>query len=341
MSIKDICRLTGLSTATVSRAIHDSPLVTDATKKRVREAMAQIGYVPHHAARALKLKRTGLIAVVFPDLDNGFFTEVLRGIDEMAAEFNYHLMTSFLHGPRDDRTAITRLARERRADAIILMNLCFPIRFLRDLGQVGVPTVLIDKPLPSCSMPAVVIDNRSGVRAMTAHLVEQGFRRIVFVAGPRGTYDADQRLAEFRQAAAEAEISPTSDIWFGDFTEASGHRLMKQFLDQNRDLPDAIFAANDAMAIGVLRALRETGRRVPQDVAVAGFDGIDVARHLGLTTIQVPMRMLGRTAARLAIDKIRGLETPARVVMPVRLEVRTSALRAGGSGLASRLTEEK
>lgn len=322
-TIKDICRATGFSTATISRVLNDSPLVTAATKKAVQAALDKMGYQPHHAARALKLNRTGMIAVVFPDFDNGFFTDVLRGVDEMASEFDVHLLTAFTHGPHDEQDLITRMVRERRADALILMNLTFPEGFLRTLLQWDLPIVLIDRPLKKSPMVSVGLDNRSGATAMTRHLIGLGHREIVFAAGPVGTYDADERLAAFCQTMKKAGLPvPASAIWKGDFTEESGSRLMAQHLLRNAPLPDAVFAANDAMAVGILRTLRNAGRQVPGEVAVTGFDGSDIARHLELTTVQAPMHAMGREAAKQAIELIKGKAGPRHVVLPTQLLVR-------------------
>lgn len=322
-TIQDICQATGFSTATVSRVLNDSPLVTPTTKKKVRAALDRMDYRPHHAARALKLNRTGMIAVVFPDFDNGFFTEVLRGVDETASEFKLHLMTAFTHGARDEQKLINRMIRGRLADALILMNLTFPDPFLRKLLRWNLPIVLIDRPLKGSSMSSVSIDNRAGTVAMTRHLLDQGHRRLVFVAGPAGTFDADERLAAFRDTLQAAGVPlPADAVWQGDFTEESSTRLMANFLLRNTPLPDAIFAANDAMAVGILRVLRQAGRQVPGDVAVVGFDGSDVARHLDLTTVRAPMRAMGREAAQQALHLIHGTAPPQNVVLPSQLVVR-------------------
>jgi LacI family transcriptional regulator len=328
-TIKDICRATGFSTATVSRVLNDSPLVTAATKKKVQAALDKMGYQPHHAARSLKLNRTGMIAVVFPDFDNGFFTDVLRGVDEMASEFDVHLLTAFTHGPHDEQDLITRMVRERRADALILMNLTFPEAFLRTLLRWDLPIVLIDRPLKKSPMVSVGLDNRSGATAMTRHLIGLGHREIVFVAGPAGTYDADERLAAFRQTMKNAGLPvPAAAVWNGDFTEDSGARLMADRLRLGTPLPDAVFAANDAMAVGILRTLRDAGRQVPGEVAVAGFDDSDSARHLELTTVHAPMRGMGREAAKQALDLIGGATGPRHVVLPTHLVIRQSCRRA-------------
>ena len=332
-TINDICQLTGYSTATVSRVLNHSPLVTNVTRERVQAALDRLGYQPNHAARALKLNRTGMLAVVFPELDNGFFTDVLRGVDEMASKSSVHLLTAFSHGPLDEQELITRIIRERRADALILMNLTLQETFLQKIERWKLPIVLIDRPLAKSRLASVGIDNRSGVAAMVRHLVVLGHRNIVFLAGPAGTYDADERLAAFRQAMQNSgRPCPAAAIWHGDFTEASGEQRMREWLATARKLPDAIFAANDAMATGLLHVLRETGHRVPDDIAVVGFDDADSSRHLDLTTIHVPMRELGREAARLAMLLAEGQKPPAaHVMLPTRLVIRHSCLATSGS----------
>jgi len=324
-TIKDICRATGFSTATVSRVLNNSPLVTGTTKKVVQEACEKLNYQPHHAARALKLNRTDMMAVVFPELDTGFYTDVLRGLDEMASEFNLHLLTAFTHGPLDERDLITQMVRERRADALILMNLTLPDSFLNQLKQWGLPIVLIDRPMKDDALVSVGIDNRGGASAMTRHLIGLGHRNIVFVAGPTDSYDSEERLITFRDSMQTANLPvPVSSIWRGDFTENGGAQLMRKHLERSAPLPDAIFAANDAMAIGMIRVLREAGRKIPHDVAIVGFDDMDAARYFDLTTVQVPMRLLGKEAAKLAIKLIEKQEQITRVILPTRLVLRGS-----------------
>jgi LacI family transcriptional regulator len=327
-TIKDICKASGFSTATVSRVLHDSPLVTEDTKKRVRAALDRLGYQPHHAARALKLNRTGMVAVVFPELDNGFFTDVLRGIDEMASEFDVHLLTAFTHGRQDEEELIARMVREKRADALILMNLTLKESFLNQLRKWDMPLVLIDRPVKKGGVISVGIDNRNGVQAMTRHLIELGHHEIVYIDGPRDSHDARERRQAFLATMKNGQLAVPSDaIWSGDFTEEGGYRLMQEFLGRGTELPDAIFAGNDSMAVGVHRALRERGLRVPEDVALVGFDNTDIARHLGLTTVHVPMRLIGRESARLALELIEGKARIKHYMLPTHLEIRTSCGR--------------
>ncbi len=325
VTLKDVCKKTGFSTATVSRVLNGSPLVTEDTKRRVLAVVEDLGYQPSHTARMLKLKRTDMLAVVFPPLDVGFFTEVLRGIDAATSEHNYHMMTAFSHGPEDERKLINRVIRERRADALILMNLTLPENYLRGLARYGMPITLIDRPMARSKMASVSLDNRTGARAATVHLLDHGHRNIAFITGPKGTYDADERLAAFRETMQERNCPVDRQlIWPGRFTEPSGREALARWLDGGGDLPDAIFAANDAMAIGALGVLRERGYDVPRDTALVGFDDIESARYLGITTVHVPMRELGAKSAQVAIQQVTRHQTGIAHRLPTELVVRAS-----------------
>lgn len=343
VTLRDVCKKTGFSTATISRVLNNSSLVTEETKRRVLAAVEELGYQPSHTARMLKLKRTDMLAVVFPPLDVGFFTEVLRGIDASSSEHNFHLMTAFSHGPDDERKLINRFVRERRADALILMNLTLPEVYLRGLTRWGLPITLIDRPVPRSKMASVSIDNRSGARAATAHLIEHGHRNIAFITGPKGTYDADERLIAFRETMAEND-RPVDErlIWQGRFTESSGREAIAQWLDAGNSLPDAVFAANDQMAIGILGVLRERGYEVPRDMALIGFDDIESARYLGMTSVHVPMRDLGAKAAHVAIQQATGRETGiVQHRLPTRLIVRASCGSHGNQTMDARVAPQE
>ncbi len=340
VTLTSVCERTGYSTATVSRVMNGSPLVRETTRKRVLKAIEELGYQPSHAARMLKKQRTEMIAVVFPDIDSGFFTEVLRGIDERAAESGYHIMTAFSHGQRDEQKLVTQFIKERRADGLILMNLSLPATFVKKIASWGLPIVLIDRPVGGSQLTAVCIDNERGAEQAAEHLLSLGYRRIGLLTGPKDSYDAQQRQKGFLRALRKAKVNlPDEMVGRGAFTEESGYRVMTSWIRSAIPLPEAMFAANDAMAVGVLAALREHGLDAPKDMALMGFDDTELARHLGLTTIHVPMRDLGRTAVRASIGQISHEHSEGIHVMPTHLMIRTSCGskhprgRTGGNGV--------
>ena len=327
-TLHDVCRKTGFSTATVSRVINNSPLVTKRTRTRVLKAIKALGYHPSRAARTLSRKRSDMLAVIFPEIASGFYTEVLRGIDEIAAEHNFHLTTAFAHGQRDEHTLALQSLNEQWVAGLLILNLfevSLPAEAVKLAAEQRVPVVSIDRPVRGPHVISISMDNIAGAAAMMNHLLAHGSRDIGIIRGPRGNYDADQRWLGCQQAAARAGVMLTEErIQQGTFVEGSGRLAMERWLDTGRPLPKAIFACNDAMAIGALEVLGERGVKVPEDVTVVGFDDVDSARHLALTTVRVPMRAMGRAAAEAAIKRILGGETQQQHVLATQLVVRRS-----------------
>jgi LacI family transcriptional regulator len=327
-TLHDVCKKTGLSTATVSRVINNSPLVTKRTRARVVRAIKALGYHPSGAARTLSRKRSNMIAVIFPEIASGFYTEVLRGIDEIASEHNFHLTTAFAHGQRDEQTLALQALHEQWVAGLLILNLfevSLPAEAVKLAVEQHVPVVSIDRPVRASNVISISMDNIAGAAATMNHLFAHGYRDIGIIRGPRGNYDADQRWLGCQQAAEQAGVVLSEErVWTGTFVEGSGRLAMERWLDAGRPLPKAIFACNDAMAIGALGILRERGRKVPEDVALVGFDDVDSARHLGLTTVRVPMRAMGRAAAEVAIKQILGGEIQHQHVLATQLVVRRS-----------------
>ncbi len=316
----DVAKHAGVSTATVSRVINSSALVNQATRERVQRAIQELDFHPSHAARTLAGRRTKMIGVVFPGIASGFFTEVLCGLDEAAAEFQFHLTTVFTHGRGDEQEILLRYLQEKHCDGVVILNLSFPDSALARAREMGTPLVLLDRPAPGTNLPAVCIDNVAGAAAAMKHLAGHGYRQIAVLTGPRDSFDAEQRLAGARQVVDV----PEEMIWSGAFTEDSGRAAMLRWLDAGRPLPEAVFACNDAMALGALDALRSRGHRVPEDVALVGFDDVDAARFVELTTVRVPMRQMGRMAGQVLLGQILENESRPPGLVPVSLTVRRS-----------------
>ncbi len=324
-TLKDICEKTGLSKATISRVINDSPLVKEATRERVQEVMDELDYHPLEAARVLAGQRTNLLGVVSPYVGSGFFTDVLVGVDHEANEQGCHITTAFAHGVTDEQELVRRFIRQRRTDAIILINLDLPAEFLKEVAEARMPVVAVDTPATEYGIPSVSIDNREGARAMMAHLIEHGHRNIVVFAGPEASYDSRERLAGCRAAAADAGISlPDENVHTGNFIMASGRDMMSAILQRGGELPDAVVALNDVTAFGALAVLREAGLSVPGDIAVTGFDNTEASVLVGLTTVAVSMFDMGREAARLAMNAIKDDSATPHIVAPTTLVVRES-----------------
>ena len=295
-TIRDVARRAKLSVATVSRALNGFENVSEQARERVREAARALGYVPHAGARSLSLSRTNAIGVVLPDLHGEFFSEIVRGMDREASRNGYLLLLSNLHGSPEQASLALR-AMHGRVDGLIVMA---PNLAAEDLALAlphRLPSVLINTRDIGAERPTIHLNNAAGVTAVVEHLAALGRKRLVHIAGPAGNVDADERAAAFRDACAARQIA--CEIVLGDFEEASGTRAVAELIEAGHAF-DGVFAANDNMAIGALQALRTAGVRVPADVAVAGFDDIPLASHLGITTVRVRIAELGeRALARL------------------------------------------
>lgn len=291
-TIRDVARRAQLSVATVSRALNGFDNVSEPAKERVFEAVRELGYVPHAGARSLSLARTNAIGVVLPDLHGEFFSEIVRGMDREASRCGYLLLLSNLHGNRD-QAALALRTMHGRVDGLIVMAPHLNAEDLSAALPPGLPCILINTHGGSGTRAAIHLDNAAGVRAVVEHFAALGRKRIVHVAGPAGNIDADERAAAFRQACAAKALH--CEVLLGDFEEASGQRAVEQLIASGHRF-DALFTGNDNMAIGAIQGLKLAGIRVPDDVAVAGFDDIPLARHLGLTTVRVRIAELGERA---------------------------------------------
>ncbi len=308
VTIRDVAREAGVSVATVSRVLNDSGPVREATRERVLGVATSLRYVPNQAARSLITRETLTIGVLLPDLYGEFFSEVIRGIDLGVQRERYHLLLSGSHDDWEEISAALR-AMHRRVDGLVIMSPDLDAAAVQSTVPSDLPVVLLNCAASGRDIPAINIDNRGGARAMVEHLLSLGRRRIAFVCGPARNHDAAERLAGYREALAAAGLASQARELPGDFNELGGYRALRELLEAGEGPGvDAVFAANDSMAVGVLSALREAGVRVPEEVGVAGFDDIPIARYLSppLTSVHVPIAELGLRAVSALLRAVRG-----------------------------------
>lgn len=327
-TIRDVARAARVSVATVSRALNDSGPVRDDTRRRVRDAAQNLRFTPHGAARSLITSRTNTLGVVLPDLYGEFFSEVIRGIDRGAQRAGYQLLLSSARNAHDEVRGAFR-AMYGCVDGLVLMAPDVELAELFAQHRDGTPIVFINSPVTSQDACVITIDNHGGAYQMVQHLVRQGRQRIAIIRGAQTNHDAAERLRGYRAAIDACGLQRDPRLEFdGDFTEAAGYRAARAAL-KLRPRPTAIFAANDAMAIGALSALREDGMAVPEEIAVAGFDDIPIARYMSppLSSVHVPIAELGERAMDLLLGAIAGPENGAarRVVLPTTLVIRKSS----------------
>src|SRR6266513_566990 len=312
VTIKDVAREAKVSVATVSRVLNSSGPVSDETRRLIREVAGRMRYVPHSGARSLITSKTQTLGVLLPDLYGEFFSEVIRGMDDTAQKNGFHLLISRAYADRRGIETAIRAMRGR-ADGVVVMSPDLDAGALLNLPST-IPGVLVCSGPRGNEIDSLTIQNCRGAREMVAHLVSLGHKRIAIIKGSARNYDAAESLRGYRVALREAGITPDAVLERdGNFTEAAGYTAALQLLAlKNR--PTAIFAANDSMAIGVLSALRQSGVRVPEEMAVAGFDDIPLARYMDppLSSVHVPICELGARAVEILLEGIANKNGHAR-----------------------------
>jgi LacI family transcriptional regulator len=303
VTLKDVAREAQVSTATVSRVINGHGNVSEATRERILGVAERLRYVPDSAARSLSTGLTHTIGVLLPDLHGEFFSEIIRGIDQAARVRGLHLLLSGVHGSADEAAQAIR-SLKGRVDGLLIMSPYADAAFLAEQPADDMPAVLMNSPVRGHSHAAFCIDNRGCARVMLRHLARVGHQRIAFISGPDNNFDATERLAGYRQELRTLGLHAGEQVLSGDFSEESGYRAAQALMAlPRREWPDAVFAANDMMALGCLFAFNEAGIGVPGDIALAGVDDIPMARFVSppLTTVRVRMAELGaRALERLA-----------------------------------------
>ena len=324
-TLYDVCEKTGLSTATVSRVINGSGLVKEETRERVLQAMRELDYHPSHAARMLAGRKTDTIGVILPLLDNGYYVQVLRGIDEVSTKENLKLMISFYHSESDMLDILSSLGREKRTDAMIVMNNpYFGAEKVRELAGPDIPVALIGQTHgPIKAVDSVLIDNFQGAYSAVEHLMKTKPRSLVLMTGPKDNHDSDERFKGAQKAIQDSGHEPEVTTLTGDYYHEGGRNLFAAHVEQSGSFPEAVFAFNDAMALGVLDVLSEHGKKVPEDVQVVGFDNTEIGQYIGLSSVNFPMMQIGEEAARLVFERIQdNTAKQVTLTMPTTLVAR-------------------
>jgi LacI family repressor for deo operon, udp, cdd, tsx, nupC, and nupG len=327
--IQDVARLAEVSTATVSRALATPERVSPEARARVLEAIAKVGYVPNPAARTLRSQKSNMVLVVLPNLDNIFFSRILRGIEEALFEAGYGMIIGDLDGSPDKEARFAAFTAAGQVDGALLLNghLFGQTRDGRGpAAKTGVPLVALCEAIPGADIPQIEVDNRAAARRMTRYLASLGHRRIAYLRGPETNVLERERHRGYRDGLKDEGLAfDPALVLPGDYSLEAGAAAGAAILAR-RERPSAVFCSNDEMAIGLMRTLISGGLRVPQDISVAGFDDIEFAAMVepSLTTIHQPRRALGRQGAHVLIDLLNGREAPPRVRLKTELVVRGS-----------------
>jgi LacI family transcriptional regulator len=307
-TIYDVARLAGVSTATVSRALNGTGQIAPATRATIDAAVEQLGYRPNTIARSLVTKSTQTIAFLLPDITNPFYAALVSGIQQYALSHGHTMLLCTTEGDAEREEQYLSLLRAKQVDGALVDGLVLPPDRIARFVEDGFPIVCLDRDIDSNAIPLVQVDNRLGGRLATQHLIDLGHDRIAHVTGARTLRISEDRLAGFRDALAAIGVTPDPRLVAeGGFTEEGGYDATRTLLETGEEFT-AVFAANDLSALGVLHALAESGRRVPEDVSVVGFDDLRLSAYTTppLTTIRQPAAEIGQRATELLIDLTHG-----------------------------------
>lgn len=324
-TIRDVAQRAGVGLGTVSRVLNNSPLVSSATRQRVLDVIAELHYKPSHVARSLSLGKTLTIATIAPFFTRPSVVERLRGIEANLTNSGYDLVVHNVESVERRNACLRDIPRKERSDGVLIISLSPRPDEVTTMQRAGVPVVLIDTYAPG--MHSVVIDDRLGGYMATRHLLELGHRRIAYVSDsfddPFNFTSSRDRYEGYVHALTEAGIVVRREYHRAGLHGRYEARLMAHALLALDDPPTAIFAASDTQALGVLEAARDVGMRVPEDLSVIGFDDIEIAEYVSLTTVRQPLFETGARGVALLLELLGGERTVLSCEqLPIELVVR-------------------
>ncbi|MFY1669727.1 LacI family DNA-binding transcriptional regulator [Plantactinospora sp. WMMB334] len=321
VTIYEVAQRVGVSIATVSRALRGTDYVAPETRRRVLAAVEELQFRPSRLGQSLAEGRHAANGIVFPDLAGPYYSEVVLGYEEVAAELGNSVLILATHGRPDPARKVLELAR--RVDGMVVMGRTVTDEIVGQVAETGVPTVLLARAAVG-GLDTITADNDTGARRLVTHLLGHGYRHLAYLGDPDSSPDVTARYRAFRETLAAAGREPPGAPVRCAFDVDAGHRAARQALAAS-PRPEVLVCANDEVALGALATAAELGLSVPTDVAITGWDDVMAARYAGLTTVHQPMRELGATAARWLQDRMTGSRAAVRrEVLPTRLVVRTS-----------------
>lgn len=331
-TIADVAQRAGVSISTVSRVLNGTGVVIEQTVERVQKAISELHYVPRAAARILASKRTNTLGLMLPEISGAFFVPMIRGIETGVREGGYDLLIYSTRGPQTNRSLSYPLWQrplgDHNTDGLLVFTNSLEVGELERLHSIGFPVVMLHlSPPEGIDFPVVTIENLQAAKALVSHLIEvHGRGRIAFLSGPEEHEDSQLREAGYKQALEGHGIGLDARLVArGEFTVSSAYQATRKLIAEGVKF-DAMFAGDDDSASGAIRALREAGLRVPEDVALVGFDDLSYAEHIAppLTTVHSPIELVGLEGARQLIRLIHGEDVSARIILPTELVIRQS-----------------
>lgn len=321
-TIKDVARIAGVSISTVSYALNDNGKVSEDTRKKILAVAKELNYKPNGVARSLKTKKMEIIGV-FSDFSGPLHSEIIKGVQEVGRSHNYEVIVGECLVKKH---SVTRMLSERIVDGAIIFSSSVKNDVLGELSQNKFPIVVLDREIDSPNISQILIDDKAAAYNVVKHFNDLGYTDIGFISGPKDSYDSEKRFEGFKAAIKDFKLN-FKKSWYavGEFNEYKGYEVMNELIAKG-DLPRAFFAANDEMAIGAIQALKEHNIKIPEEVAIIGFDDIAMARHItpALTTVRRPAYDLGIMAAHTLFSHLQGKQSSKSVVLSTELIIRES-----------------
>jgi LacI family transcriptional regulator, galactose operon repressor len=329
VTMRQIAERAGVSLGTVSHVINNTAKVREKMRQRVLEAIQGLGYQPSQLARGLRRNQTNMLVMIIPDVTNPFFPAVVRGVEDVAYKSSFRLvLCNTDNDARKEISYLNEMRSYRPAGWLLIPAVDSQIAAHFRSAETGPPVVCLDRQPLGWNGDLVLVANEVGSHSATRHLLRMGHRQLAVITGPLHLGNALERLQGFKRALADAKVPLEPDyIQEAGFEPNSGYQAAKRLL-RMLPRPTAIFACNDLMALGVLRAARELGLHCPEELSIVGFDNLDFAEFTApaLTTVNQPGYQLGTTAARLLLERIAGPPQPfKKIVLPTELKIRNSA----------------
>ena len=329
-TIHDVAKRAGVAPITVSRVINNSGYFSQETRRRVESAIAELEYVPNRLARSLRSKRTNTLALVLTDITNPFFTTLARGVEDAASDAGFMVIFCNTDESETEERKYLQVLLQQQVDGILLVPARSSAEPVKLIQKQNTPVVVLDRRVPpEAQVDMVHCDNENGAYQLVKTLIDLGHRQIAILGGPRSVSTADDRLAGYQRALCEAGMTNNDHlIYAGTFTQASGYELVQQVL-KAEPRPTALFAANNLIAIGALRALRDSGLRVPEEMAMVSFDDLpaNLVTFPFFTVVAQPAYEMGFTATQLLLARLAGKapEQCQEVILPTEMIVRQSS----------------
>ncbi|WP_304942848.1 LacI family DNA-binding transcriptional regulator [Vallitalea guaymasensis] len=307
ITIKDIAKLAGVSHATVSRALNDSPLISDKTKDRIKKIAKDNNYIPNYSAKSLKLDKSYNIGVFLSALEGtspSFFYSSIKGVNRLMKERNYNLVVKAI----DDLNGDYSIVNSKHYDGILVVSQKIQDdEFIKYIGALNIPVVVLNRKINIEGTTCVYSEDRDGAYQAVKYLTSQGHKRIGLIKGKEGFLNSSERLEGYKLAMNEASLTVDKKlIASGKFDVISGYKGMNKILDNNTELPTAMFCSNDEMAFGAIKAIIEKGLRVPEDISVVGFDDIEMCKYITpeLTTVRREISKIAYSGTEILFDML-------------------------------------